>query len=64
MVRVLDHRFIGKGVKYFEYAGLSTDDKPTDNVATGSSFFEVDTTDVYFYDEGSETWIKAGGDGE
>ena len=43
------------------YAGLSTDTKPTDNLATGSFFFEVDTSKAYFFDEVSENWIEAGG---
>ena len=53
----------GKGnekVSYREYAGLSTDTKPTEGVATGSVFLEVDTTDVYLYDEASEEWNKVG----
>lgn len=37
---------------------LSTDDKPTDGMATGSLSLEVDTGDVYAYDETSETWTK------
>ena len=37
---------------------LSTEDKPTDDIATGSFGFEVDTGDVYAYDETSETWTK------
>ena len=43
------------------YAGLSTDTKPTDNLATGSFFYEVDTSKAYFFDEAGETWIEAGG---
>lgn len=38
-------------------AGLSTDDKPTAGIATGSDFTEVDTGDVYFFDEESD-WVK------
>ena len=45
-------------VKYFELSGLSTDTKPTDEVSTGSLFLEVDTGDVYAYDEEGETWGK------
>ncbi len=40
---------------YCEYAGLSTDTKPTD-CATGSIYVEADTGDVYFFD-GSD-WVK------
>ena len=49
-------------VKYKEYAGLSTDTKPTAEVATGSTFQEVDTGKVFSYDEVSQTWIEIGGD--
>lgn len=41
-----------------EFSGLSDDDKPTDGVATGSLFFEVNTGDVYAYDEDGEKWWK------
>lgn len=64
MNRVTNVQFIKADtgyVKYMEISGLSTDAKPTEGVATGSSFLEVDTADVYFYDEESEGWIKAGG---
>lgn len=62
MVRVTDARDVITGkVKYFEFAGLSRDTKPTDKVSTGSLFLEVDTGDVYAYNEegapGSE-WCK------
>ena len=43
------------------YAGLSTDTKPTTGLATGSFFLEVDTSKAYFYDEVSGEWIEAGG---
>lgn len=43
-------------VNYIEAAGLSTDTKPEDNIATGSLFLEVDTGDVYAFDEDGGTW--------
>lgn len=43
------------------YAGLSTDTKPTENLATGSFFLEVDTSKAFFFDEVSGNWIEAGG---
>lgn len=43
---------------YAEYAGLSTDQKPTEGVATGSTFLEVNTGDVYVYDSAGQTWRK------
>ena len=43
------------------FAGLSTDTKPTDGLATGSFFLEVDTSKAFFFDEVSGNWIEAGG---
>lgn len=42
---------------YNEYAGLYTDEKPTD-CATGSIFVEVDTGKVYFFNADAETWVE------
>lgn len=46
----------------FEFDGLSSDTKPTGSyegieLMNGSSFFEMDTQDVKFYDEASQTWV-------
>ena len=53
------------GYKY-EINGKSTDTKPTyDDMVTGSLFFEVDTGDVYAYEEEEPAWTKVcalGGD--
>lgn len=44
---------------YYEMSGLSTDTKPTkDQMVTGCLFLEVDTGDVYAYDEVGEEWHK------
>ena len=44
---------------YYEFSGLSTDDKPTRaDIATGSLFHEVDTTKIYAYEEESGEWIE------
>lgn len=43
---------------YAEYAGLSTDSKPTEGVATGSIFVEVDTGKVYFYNSDGAAWVE------
>ena len=39
-----------------ELRGLSTDDKPTDNVANGTTFIEIDTGKMYLYDAENEQW--------
>ena len=41
--------------------GLSTDTKPTETfqglkIVNGSSFMEIDTQNVFFYDEENATW--------
>ena len=45
----------GNRAVYQEIAGTSWESKPT-GLATGSTFLEVDTGDVYIYDEASGTW--------
>lgn len=44
------------------FKGLSTDTKPTEKynglaIVNGSTFFEMDTQDVYFYDGGTNSWL-------
>jgi len=41
-----------------EYTGKSGDTKPTlPTDRNGSSFYEMDTQDVYMYDGDTQTWI-------
>ena len=69
MVRILSQTFpltpegiAVDGAYVIDAAGLSTDTKPTGTtIATGSTFMEVDTGSVYFYNEANQTWVKAGG---
>lgn len=45
-----------------ELRGLSADTKPTSiengSIENGSSFIEMDTQDIYFYDGDSKKWIN------
>lgn len=41
-----------------EIRGLSTDTKPTENITNGSSFIEMDTGKIYFYDAISKQWLE------
>ena len=44
------------------YFGLSTDTpKPTEGVANGSAFIEMDTNKLYFFDVANATWREWGG---
>lgn len=38
------------------FYGLSTDQKPTENVGNGDCFVEIDTGKLYFFDEANKTW--------
>jgi hypothetical protein len=60
MVRMLVREPQNDDIHYVELAGLSTDEKPT-GFATGSLFMEVDTGDVFLYNEDSSQWVKVGG---
>lgn len=42
-----------------EWAGLSTDTKPTDDMVPNASIFiEVDTGNVFFYNADGAVWVK------
>ena len=58
MIRKLVDRYFDDSKKYAEMFGLSTDSKPTTGLVTGSKFTEVDTGDVYLFDEVGGTWAK------
>ena len=62
MIRKLIGRMVDEDTSYVEMFGLSEDRKPTAGLVTGSKFTEVDTGDVYLYDEignGTEgKWYK------
>ena len=63
MIRILEERTFVEGKKFIGAAGLSTDTKPEENLVTGSVFIEVDTWDVYLYDEeaaAGNRWHKKG----
>lgn len=46
------------GKKQVDISGLSSDTKPTANIAEGSIFCEVDTGKVFFFNETSSTWVE------
>ena len=45
-----------------EFCGLSTDTKPItyngDMVSNGSTYYEMDTKDVYIYDAENSIWLE------
>lgn len=52
-----------KDTAEFSFKGLSTDSKPTGKydgmtIGNGSTFFEMNTQTVYFYDGGTSSWLS------
>lgn len=60
MYRATEAKELAPNLYLKEFYGLSTDTKPTENLANGSVFIEMDTSDVYFFDEENTVWLKAG----
>lgn len=48
----------GKAIYYKEIAGESDETKPTDGLATGSKFWEVDTGKISGFSESGNDWIE------
>ena len=48
-----------RGFNEYDFKGLSTDDKPVENIGVNSLFLELDTGDFYYFD--GEEWQKIGG---
>lgn len=59
MIRKVIDRMFTEDDRYAEMFGLSTDDKPTAGLVTGSRFTEVDTGIIYLFDEESATWTPS-----
>jgi hypothetical protein len=54
----------GQDYKKVSLVGLSTDTKPVETfddakIANGSTFYAMDTGDVFMYDAEHDTWIAA-----
>ena len=66
-MRTLKAEFLkdGSKKKYMEIAGTSGETKPENDLyATGSTYLEVDTGDVYLFNEAGTSgskWVKVGG---
>ena len=59
MIRTIVETAFVPGKTYVGMFGKSTDSKPLTGIVTGSKFTEVDTGDVYLFDEsGNGTWTK------
>lgn len=58
MVTKLVENQFNQTKKYVELACLSLDNKPTTGISNGSLALEIDTGDVYAFDEEGAEWDK------
>ena len=58
-IRIKDATTYSDGKVHLDIALASSDEKPTDGVATGSVCMEADTGKRYLFDETSGTWSEA-----
>lgn len=67
MISVLSSEYSYNSRYHYELIGKSTDTKPITTynhriIENGSIFIEMDTGNIYFFDEDLQTWIKYRGD--
>jgi len=46
------------GAHTYDMIGLSTDEKPTSNIPNASSFYEMDTKKIFFFDAENKVWLE------
>lgn len=50
--------YYGNNKVLIEAVCLSSDTKPTVGIANGSLCLEMDTSDIYAFNEAASTWVK------
>lgn len=58
MISVPDQKVIENGKIFATFFGTSSDNKPIDGIATGSSFVEVDTGKAFLFNESTSAWVE------
>lgn len=58
MVTITKLNKIIDGKSLADIACLSTDTKPTAGISNGSLCLEIDTGDIYAFNEANTTWVK------
>ena len=53
---ILTEKYIG-GERYIEGICLSTETKPTEDIAMGSKLFVLDENKTYYYKDETDEWI-------
>ena len=65
MISTIFYDYLHDNIVRFDICGLSSDPKPFPNfgkrmIANGSSFIEMDTGSLYFFDEDGQNWLEFG----
>ena len=65
MISTICYDYLHDNIVRFDLCGLSSDSKPFPNfgkrmIANGSSFIEMDTGSLYFFDEDGQNWLEFG----
>ena len=58
MIRTIVDKPFTEALHYVEMAGRTSDSKPTTGIITGSKFLEVETGNVYAFEEDGGNWYK------
>lgn len=56
MITYRDYNRFSNGKVMVTAVGLSTDSKPTEGIANGSMFLEMDSKKIYLFDEAGSAW--------
>ena len=60
MIRTITRKVFTNDKLFCNFAGNSSDSKPTEGIITGSTFLEVDTGIEYLFDEDTGAWEATG----
>ena len=59
----LDSQILANGKQRVDWADESSETKPIENMASGSTFWEVDTSKVFAFGDISQQWFPQGQQG-
>lgn len=60
MVTLKEVQFVTGNTKVCDLVGKSTDTKPIQNMSNGSTFYELDSSNLYVFDGETGNWVKQG----
>ena len=58
MFTTIKAHYAGNEKSYIEGACLSSDSKPTDGIANGSTVIEMNTGKIFMFNEAGSAWVE------